>query len=312
MSHLDRLDPDARLVAEQLAAQLTTPLSEMTIAEVRTFLNSAPVPPIQAVASVEDVEVPADDRRVPVRIYRPSDAAGLPVLMYMHGGGWSVGTLAGVDELCRRLAVGAGCAVVSVDYRLAPEHKFPSGLEDCLAVFSWLRSSAGALGFDRRRIAVGGDSAGANLAIAVCLATRGDGEDPPVFQLLAYPAADTSFDRESWATFSDGPVLSIDVARWFMDLYVRSPADLMDPLVAPLRASTLAGLPAAHVLTAEVDPVRDDSEALAERLADDGVPVTSTRFDGVFHGFFVEVGAFAKTELAIQEACKALVSAFEL
>ena len=144
MSHLDRLDPDARQLAEQFAAQLTTPLSEMTIAEVRAFLNSAPVPPVQAVASVEDVDVCADERRVPVRIYRPSVASGLPVLMYMHGGGWSVGTLAGVDELCRRLAVGAGCAVVSVDYRLAPEHKYPSGLQDCLAVFAWLRSSAGA------------------------------------------------------------------------------------------------------------------------------------------------------------------------
>jgi len=301
------LDPDAQLLADQLRAALPLPMHRLGVAALRASLNSSAQPPVQHLPLVEDVAIARPGGAVPVRIYRPALARRLPVLMYMHGGGWSIGTLDGVDDMCRAIAARADCAVVSVDYRLAPEHKFPAGLDDCTYVFRWLQEDAhDQPGLDNTRIAVGGDSAGANLALGVSMRAREASWTPPVFQLLAYPATDTSFERPSWTEFADGPLLTTEDAKWFYGLYVEDPSQLLDPLVAPLRASSLAGLPPTHVITAHADPGRDDAEALATRLRSEGVPTTSIRYTGVFHGFFPEWRVLAQSRKAVDEAARRL------
>jgi acetyl esterase len=259
---------------------------------------------------VTGVTIESDGHDIAVRVYRPSDAVDLPALVYVHGGGWVLGGLDGADELCRTLATTASCVVVSVDYRLAPEHPFPAGLNDTVAAFNWTARTASDLGIDRNRIAIGGDSAGANLSIAVCLEALRTGDPLPCFQLLVYPPTDFESQRPSWTEHANAPLMTGADARWFMSLYLADENHRKNPLVSPVNARSLAGMPPAHIVTAEVDVLRDDSEAFAERLRADGVPVTATRYPGVFHGFFTEVGTFARAAQAIDEAAEHLVKAW--
>jgi acetyl esterase len=304
------LDPDADAVARQLEDDLPRPLHKLGVAGIRDFVaTELPAEPLTPVFDVREHLVPTHSP-VRVRSYRPTAVEQLPALLYVHGGGWVAGSLDGVDELCRALAVRADCAVFSVEYRLAPESPYPSALDDVRAAYQWLLASADDLGVDPSRVAVAGDSAGGNLVAALCLDNQQAGRRQPVLQVLAYPAVDTTFERESWLQHRDAPLLTAEDVRWLWRQYVGDETAVTDPLAAPAKAPSLAGLPPAHIITAGVDPLRDDAEAYASRLREAGVAVTSTRYPGVFHGFFTEVGSYRATERAIDEAAERLRERF--
>ena len=250
---------------------------------------------------------------MPYRLYRPESGgdAVLPMIAFFHGGGWIFGGLDSHDHVCRDYAHQAGALVVSVDYRLAPEHKFPAAFDDCLAATRWLRDNAQSLGGDAARFAVAGDSAGGNLSAAVCLALRDADEAMPVFQYLIYPAVDLACDSGSHDRLGEGYLLTRAGIDHCVDSYLNSPGEVDDPRVSPLRAESLAALPPALVQTAGFDPLCDEGEAYAKRLAADGVPVSHTRYDGMIHGF-VRMGAVVDTAAeAIAEGAGAMRAAFE-
>lgn len=302
------LDDEAAQAAALLAVVLPGPLHTLGLEGVRAFAAAPPPPRTTPVASVREHRAGADGVRI--REYRLRERTGAPAVLYVHGGGYTVGSLDGVDELCRRITTQADCAVFSVEYRLAPEHPCPAALDDVRTAHAWLVDNAAALGVDPARLAVAGDSAGGGLAASLCLDLRERGCDQPVLQLLVYPAVDDTFARPSWTDFADAPLLGTEDARWFWRQYVGEAGVAPDDLAVPMRAASLAGLAPAHVVTAEVDPLRDDAEAYADRLAADGVPVTRVRYDGVFHGFFTEVEAYATARRAVAEVCERLREAF--
>jgi acetyl esterase len=239
--------------------------------------------------AVDDLEVAG----VPVRRYRPRGAPDGAVTVYLHGGGWVIGSVETHDAVAARLAVLSGCTLVSVDYRLAPEHPFPAALDDAYAVVA-------ELAIDHPRLAVAGDSAGGNLATAACLLAT-DRRGPAIaFQALIYPVVDLSRSQASYAENGEGYFLTLDAIRWFTDHYVPDEADRKDWRCAPLLAESLADLPPALVITAEYDPLRDEGEAYAERLREAGVPVTATRYDGMIHGFLSLPGVDRAAEAQAQ------------
>ncbi|MFD6269306.1 alpha/beta hydrolase [Nocardia asteroides] len=304
------LDDQATAVAGLISQLLPKPVYDLGPEQARALVNSAPsAEPITRLEQVEQLTISTRAGAIAARMYRadatPPDSAA-PALVYLHGGGFVLGTLDGADELCRAIAAGSGWTVVSLEYRLAPENPYPAALEDCVDAYAWLTRSAPELGIDPARIAIGGDSAGGNLAAALCLYRRDEGSALPVAQVLAYPAVDDTFTRPSWSDFADAPLLGAAEGRWFWEQYVGAEHPGGDPLAAPMRAASLHGLPPALVITAEVDPIRDDAEAYAQRLRDAGVPVSSTRYPGVFHGFFTEVTVFAQAGQAIDEVCRYL------
>lgn len=298
------LDPESRAVVDAFTATLPAPLHTLGVTAVRELLNSSPKP-VLSDCTVEHLEVETNDHSIPVRFYRSAGVATGPVLLYLHGGGWTLGTLDGVDLLCRELRSRVGCHIASVDYRLAPEHPFPAGLEDCVSTLDWLRESASDLGVDPTRIAIGGDSAGGNLSIATCLLAEATGRPMPVYQLLVYPATDFDSDRASWSEHADAPMLTAADAQWFMSLYADA-SEHTNPLVSPMSAESLSALPPTHVITAEVDVLRDDGEVFAARLRAEGVETTSTRYPGVYHGFFTAVDGHQRTTQAITDASRLL------
>jgi acetyl esterase len=228
------------------------------------------------------------------------------VLVYFHGGGWVIGDIDTHDNTCRELTNAAGCVVVSVDYRLAPEHKFPAPLEDCYAATAWVAEHAANLGADPARLAVGGDSAGGNLAAAVCLLARERGRRTIVHQLLIYPVTDHDYFTASYRDNAEGYLLTREAMEWFWNHYLRTPADGKDPLASPLRSNNLSGLPPATVITAEFDPLRDEGEAYGHRLRGAGVEATVTRYDGMIHGFFGLGAVLAQGKKAMEEAAERL------
>ncbi len=307
----ERLNGDALQVAHLIAESMPEPVRELGVEAARKLLATPPSDrPLTHLDRVEDLVVPTRAGELRARRYHAPGAGGAipkPVLLYLHGGGFVLGTLDGVDGLCRALASRSGWDVLSLEYRLAPEHPYPAALEDSLDTLAWLRLSAGELGIDAARIAVGGDSAGGNLAAAACLHLRDHGLPLPVTQVLVYPAIDDHFSTPSWREFADAPLLTAADARWFWEQYLgTSHRAGSDQYAAPLNATSLLDLPPAVVITTEVDPLRDDAEAYADRLRADGVPVTSVRHLGVFHGFFTEVGTFAQTDTAINDVVRHL------
>jgi acetyl esterase len=281
------LDPQARFLLDQLAAQNPPPLHELTPAQARAFFEATRPPvPGEPVAAVENRRLPGPAGEIPVRLYVPEGAGATSgALVYFHGGGWVIGSLETHDNLCRVLANRSRARVVSVDYRLAPEHRWPAAAEDCYAVTCHLAEQGAALGIDGARLAVGGDSAGGNLAAVVALLARERGGPRLRHQLLIYPVTDHDFERPSYRENGEGYFLTTDAMRWFWDHYVPDRAQRDDWRAAPLRAEKLAGLPPATVVTAEYDPLRDEGEAYAARLREAGVPTTLTRVDGQIHGF---------------------------
>jgi acetyl esterase len=221
---------------------------------------------------------------IPCRLYRPSAQTDLGLLVFFHGGGWVIGDLNSHDGVCRSLANKSGHAVLSVDYRLAPEHKFPAAYDDCVTALKWAHENAGALGIDNTRMAVGGDSAGGNLAAAVALAEV----VPLKFQMLIYPAVDMSMESPSISENANAPILTKAVMAWFVAHYMSSDADRANINASPMLASDeqLKKMPPAIVITAQYDPLRDEGEAYGKRLVENGVSTTITRYNGAFHGFF--------------------------
>jgi acetyl esterase len=248
------------------------------------------------------IQGPGGDLRL--RIYRPPGDGPFPLLAFFHGSGFVLCSLDTHDGMCRNLCAGAGCVVVSVDYRLAPEHKYPAGLDDCVFATRWIADHAGELEGDAQRLVVGGDSAGGNLAAAAALRLRDQGGPPLVGQLLIYPVTDyhtpgTASYREN----AEGYGLTRDTMVWFWDHYLTDATQAADPYVSPLRAANLANLPPALVQTAEYDPLRDEGDAYAAKLRAVGTPATLSRWDGMNHGFLFWVGRVDKAGEAMGECC---------
>lgn len=238
----------------------------------------------------------ATDGGVPIRLHRSPRPRALPALVYLHGGGWTSGSAADSDELCRTLAHEAGCAVAAVDYPLAPKHRFPAPLDDCLAATAWLAERGGDFGLDPALLAIGGASAGANLAAAVTQLARDRGGPPLVFQLLVYPP----LDEAAAADVEHAAFRRADMRRHW-SLYLRDPSDGADPRASPLRTIDLGGLPPALVITAELDALTEEAEAYAQRLRHAGVPAEVRQFAGAQHGFFSSAtpqGAAARADAA--------------
>jgi acetyl esterase len=283
------LDPSAQVMLQLMESAGMRLGGDATPAEARLVMDTAlanPAFPKHPVHAVENRSIPGPAGDIPVRIYRPSGAETLPVVMWLHGGGWVIGSLDSHDQLCRLLCDESGAIVVSVEYRLAPEAKFPAAVDDAVAAWTWVNAHAHDLGGDPARVAVGGDSAGGNLAAVVSLVARDEKLARPRLQLLVYPVTDYEFDSPSMIDNAKGYFLEADGMRWFFDHYARTPADFADPRMSPMRAPDLAGLPPAVVITAEFDPLRDQGEAYGKRLQDAGVDTEIVRGIGVFHGFF--------------------------
>jgi acetyl esterase len=304
------LDPLVRSLLDLAAAQSPAPLTSMTPVQAREMFEKLRLPlPVDPVARVEDRRIPGPAGEIPVRVYEPENARG--VLVYFHGGGWVIGSLDSHDAPLRSLANAAGCSVVSVDYRLAPEHRHPAAAEDCYAATCWAAENARSLGADHDALAVGGDSAGGNLAAVTALLAR-ERRGPRIrHQLLVYPVTDHDFERASYCDNAEGYFLSREDMRWFWDHYVPGRTERDAFTASPLRAPDLSGLPPAHVLSAEFDPLRDEGEAYAARLREAGVPVSLTRYDGMVHGFFSMAAILPRGRDAILEAAAKLRAALD-
>ncbi|HSG89540.1 MAG TPA: alpha/beta hydrolase [Pseudomonadales bacterium] len=304
------LEPVTAELLEQMAAAGAPPMSEMPAAAAREMYRAMqpPAPEIE-VGAVEDRVVPTPSGDVPVRIYRPAGTGPFPLHVHYHGGGWVIGDLDTHDADCRELCRGAGCVVVAVDYRLAPEHRFPAAPEDCYAATCWAAEHAADLGARPGPISVGGDSAGGNLAAVVSLMARDRGGPQIALQLLIYPVTDAAMDTVSYRDNADGYLLSADSMSWFWDHYCPDASLRLDPLASPLHAPDLSGLPPALVMTAEFDPLRDEGEAYAERLRAAGVRVDVRRFDGLIHGFFSQARMIPAARAGVDAAVAALVAA---
>ena len=306
------LDPQAQAFLEQLAAAGDPPLHELSVAEARQVIVAlfGTQGDPELVGAVEERTIPGAGGEMPTRIYKPYGTGPFPVLVYLHGGGWVIGDLEAYDATCRALTNAAGCLVVAMEYRLAPEHKFPAAPEDCYAATCWVAANAAAIGGDPRRIAIGGDSAGGNLAAVVAQMARDRGGPALVYQLLVYPVTNYGYDTASYRENAEGYLLTRDAMVWFWNHYLRSAADGDNPLASPLRANDLRGLPPAMVLTAEFDPLRDEGEAYAMRLQEAGVPVTLKRYTGTIHGFFSLGAVLDQGKQAMADAAAALRTIF--
>ncbi|MBI3782832.1 MAG: alpha/beta hydrolase [Deltaproteobacteria bacterium] len=306
------LDPQTKSFLDQIASMGGPALNEVPVEMARTVSDSMAqwAGPGPDVAHVDNRKVPGPAGDIPVRIYVPGTAAAYPVLVYFHGGGWVIGSLESHDSICRTLANRAACMVVSVDYRLAPEHKFPAAAEDAYAATQWVAAAIGGLGGDPRRIAIGGDSAGGNLTAVVAQLARDRRGPRLVFQLLIYPVTDAARDTASYRENGDGYLLTRAMMDWFFDHYMTGDADGTDARLSPLRSENLQGLPPALVITAEFDPLRDEGERYAQRLREAKVPVTLSRYDGMIHGFFGMSSLVDKAKQAVDEAATALRKAF--
>lgn len=303
------LDDDVAALLEQLAETSAPALSEGTIAEARRNYDAAPKPAAEPVDVVIDDSVlgPAGD--IAVRRYAMHGDGNPPVIAFFHGGGWVLGSVDGHDSLARRIARLTGALVVSVDYRLAPEHPFPAPHADCWAVTKWLAAHADTWGGDPRRVAVFGDSAGANLAAGVALRARDEGVDLAL-QALTYPCIDDRHDRySSMIENATGYFLTAADMTWFWDHYV-PPEHRVNPRAVPAQAADFAGVAPAFVQTAEFDPLRDEGERYAERLAASGVPTEHVRYPGVVHGFVSRWHTMARATQAHDDLANAFAAAF--
>jgi acetyl esterase len=284
--------PEAQQLLAALEAAGLPPFEHMTVPQAREatkgFIDLQGEP--EEIAT-EDRTIPGPAGEIPIRVYTPAGEGPKPVIVYFHGGGWVIGELDTVDNPLRRIANRTGAVVVSVDYRLAPEHVYPAAFDDSYAATAWVAEHAAELGGDPERIAVGGDSAGGNLAAAVAIAAR-DRQGPRLAaQLLIYPVTDFDFTTESYEQNGEGYLLTKGSMQWFWAHYLGAQDLGKDPYACPARADDLAGLPPAFVATAEFDPLRDEGEAYAANLRIAGVDVTAKRYDGMLHGFAWTLGA---------------------
>jgi len=300
------LTPEYQAMLDQLAAQPGPKLSSLAPADARQMYRMMrPLNPDLAVGAVTDLTIPGPAGEIPVRIYTPSGSGPFPVYVNFHGGGWVIGDLEVSDAICRDLCRRVDCIVVSVDYRLAPEHRFPAAVDDSYAATAWVGANMAAIG-GNGRLAVGGESAGGNLAAVVAQLARDKGGPRINFQLLFYPVTDCDLGRQSYETNGEGYLLERDTMRWFWDEYCPDAARRHDPKASPLRAANLGDLPAALIVTAEFDPLRDEGEAYGRALAAAGTPVETHRYDGLVHDFCATAQLFPASRAAFEASCARL------
>lgn len=305
------LDPKIRA---ELDAVKLTPLAQQTPAEARAAFEKrvATTPKLgDPVAKVDNRGIPGPGGKLPVRVYTPNGKGPFPILVYLHGGGWVLGSLETHDDLCRSLCSRSNALVVSVDYRLAPEHKFPAALEDGHAALKWCAENGAEIGGDGKRLATAGDSAGGNLAAAVALHARDKGGPKLAAQVLIYPVLNHNFDTASYHQFATGYGLSRDAMLYYWKTYLPKPEEASNPYASPLQAKELSGLPPALILTAQYDVLRDEGEAYAARLKAAGVPVQGTRYLAMNHGFIRSGATLEPAKRGLQEIADALRKAFD-
>ncbi|MFK7894380.1 MAG: alpha/beta hydrolase [Myxococcota bacterium] len=306
------LDPEAKAVLDTMSGGDDVDPFTVPHTVFREAFGSMPGgdSPAPEMASVEDRTIEGPGGPLPIRIYTPPGGGTKSGIVYFHGGGWVLCSLDTHDSTCRELASGTDSVVVSVDYRLAPEAKFPAAPNDCYAATVWTFEQASTLGIDASRIAVAGDSAGGNLAAVVSLMAR-DQDGPSIHhQLLVYPVTDSRLETPSYEENGSGYFLSKEMMRWFWHHYLENESDGANPLASPLRAEDLSGLPPATVITAEFDPLRDEGKALATRLQEANVTTQYTNYPGVFHGFFAMTEQIPRARKAVDDACASLNAAF--
>ncbi len=290
-----QLDPQARALLER---QPVAAFDSMSVAEARRSYREgrlALAPPPVTMAETRDFSFPGAAGKIGARYYRPpgeKPGEALPGVVYFHGGGWTCGDLDTHDSVCRGVAAYGRCAVIAVDYRMGPEHKFPAAVEDAIAAVKWVSASADSLGVDAARLIVAGESAGGNLAAVAAIALRESGPELAM-QVLVYPVVDQAAETESLERFATGYSLTRDLLRWYQSQYLRDGRDRADWRASPLRAGDHSRLPDAYILTAGFDPLLDEGKAYADRLAQAGVPVVYECFEGQIHGFLPMGGAMA-------------------
>ena len=305
------LDPQVAAMRERRMAAATPQLYTLTLAEAR----AADLADIRAAAGTGEPVHSVTEHQIPgpltLRIYRPEGDRPQPALVYFFGGGWTLGAIDTADAICRTLANAVPCTAAVVGYRLAPEHKFPAAVEDCHAATRWVAEHAAQIGVDPTRIAVGGDSAGGNLAAVVSVLCRDAGGPALAGQLLVYPNTLHGADTPSMRDNADPWLFNHHSVDWYWRHYLARPEDGANPLASPLRTDDLSGLPPALVITAEYDPLRDEGERYAARLRAAGVPVERSRYDGMVHGFFAMAGILDGGKRALAEAAEFLRARFK-
>jgi acetyl esterase len=307
------LDPQVAALREARLTDHFVPLYEQTLAEARAADLAdirAAGGEVEPVHSVTDRQLPGPDGELPIRIYRPDGDGSLPTLVYFFGGGWTLGSIDTADGICRRLANAVPCQVITVGYRLAPENPFPAAVHDCHQATQWIAAHAEEFGVDASRLAVGGDSAGGNLAAATTLLAR-DAGPSLAGQLLVYPNTLYGSDTPSMRAGDDPYLFNRTSVGWYWEHYLTDPAQGADPLASPILAADHSDLPPALVITAEFDPLRDEGEFYAEKLFAAGVPTQLSRYDGMVHGFFAMSGVLDGGRRAIAEAAAFLRRIFD-
>ena len=305
--------PQVQALRDRLARDRIPNLATLAIEDARAVevkMAAAGAGSREAVASVTGRTIPGPAGPQAIRVYHPGGDGPLPALVWFFGGGWSLGTLDTCDVVCRMLTNAAGCVTVAVACRLAPENKFPAAVEDCYSGAAWVAASAAELGVDPARIAVGGDSSGGNLAAAVTLLARQRGGPAFVHQLLVYPSTDYQAATPSMREMNDPHFFNPQGVEWYWSQYLASPEDGANPLASPLREPDLSGLPPATLITAEYDPLRDEGEAYAARLAEAGVPVEVTRYAGMPHAFLTMIAWVDAARDAVHHAAARLRTSF--
>ncbi len=305
------MDPILKMMADNASsAGRAGSLREGTVEEARAgyALVAAAGGEPPELGGVTDAELPGPAGVLPIRVYTPVGTGPFPIVAFFHGGGFTIGSIESHDPVCRQLCAQVNAVVVSVDYRLAPEHPFPAAVDDAFAATVWIAEHASELGGDAARLAVAGDSAGGNLAAVVCLMARDAGGPAIAFQTLIYPTVDARGGYPSIEENRDGPFLSADTMRWFYEQYHPTPGRESEWQASPILAPDLSGLPPALILTAEFDPLRDEGEAYAEALRAAGNTVTVTRYDGMTHMFFQLWGVIDGAKTAMTDTADALRS----
>ena len=308
------LDPQAQALLDKVKKSGIPPYETMSPAAARKFYDKAgevargepPEPD-----NVEDITLPSPSGELTIRCYRPSAQTGHPILVFFHGGGYTIGSLDSHDAVCRHLCVEADCLVVSVNYRLAPEHKFPAATEDAYVATCWIAEHGDELGGDPTRLAVAGDSAGGNLSAVTCLKARETGFPEICYQVLIYPGTDMTESFSSHREFGEGYLLTSSLISWFHHNYLPVDVDPKDWRGSPLHAADHSNLPPAHVITAGYDPLQDEGKAYAEKLQTAGVPVSYTHYEGMLHGFITQPGFIEKSREALSECANKLRLAFQ-